>query len=80
MEEPLTLGRKLSASLGTDLEWLVLGPLPEAVPETAGRYGVAGIERIDDAKLGSFQADAYVEALAQYCAGRSPKLVLFPRT
>ncbi len=79
VEEPLTLGRKLSASLGTDLEWLVLGPLPEAVPETAGRYGVAGIQRIGDAKLDSFQADPCVEALAQYCAQRSPKLMLFPQ-
>ncbi|MBW1685563.1 MAG: electron transfer flavoprotein subunit alpha/FixB family protein [Deltaproteobacteria bacterium] len=78
-EEPLTLGHKLSASLGTGLEWLVLGPLPETVPEAAGRYGVAGIQRIGDARLDSFQADPYVEALAQYCTQRSPKLMLFPQ-
>ena len=40
-EEILHIGRGLAASLGTPLNWLVLGPLPETASEIAGRYGVA---------------------------------------
>ena len=41
------------------------------------RQGVAVLENIEDPKLAGGQADAFVEALAQYCAERSPRLVLF---
>jgi electron transfer flavoprotein alpha subunit len=75
-EEILTLGRKASAALGVELDWLTLGPVPDAVPDAAGRYGVGGLHRISDPRLESFAADAFVEALARYCAERSPKLLL----
>jgi electron transfer flavoprotein alpha subunit len=73
----LTLGRKVAASLEAALGWLVLGPMPEGTAEVATRYGVAGIHRIEDAKLESFEPDAHVEALAQYCAQHAPKVLLF---
>jgi electron transfer flavoprotein alpha subunit len=79
-EEMLTLGRGLSSSLGVDLDWVVLGPMPAAVPDTAGRYGVAGIDHIADAKLERFEPDVYVEALAQYCRERFPGLLLLAQT
>jgi electron transfer flavoprotein alpha subunit len=79
-EEVLTLGRKISALLEVDLTWLVLGPMPNRTTEVAGSYGVAGIDRIEDAELVSFQPDPYVEALAQYCAQHAPKVVLFSQT
>jgi hypothetical protein len=47
-EEVLTLGRKASAALGVELDWLTLGPVPDAVPDAAGRYGVGGLHRISD--------------------------------
>jgi electron transfer flavoprotein alpha subunit len=76
-EEVLTLGRKLAESLGTDLHWLVLGPLAAAAAATAGRYGVRSLAQIEDAKLAAFAADPFVEALALYCGQQSPRVVLF---
>lgn len=79
-EAALTLGRKVSSALGADLHWLVVGTAPEADAEIAARQGVAALERIEDAKLAGGQADAFVEAMAQYCAQRSPRLLLFNQT
>jgi electron transfer flavoprotein alpha subunit len=76
-EEILTLGRKLAAAEGAELNWLVIGELPERVSEIAARHGVAAVERIADARLARFQPDLWVEALAQYCKGESPRLLLF---
>ncbi len=80
VEEVLTLGRKLSTRLGGELSWLLLGPMPDQAMEIASNYGVSRIDRIEDAKLDSFQPDPYVEALAQYCAQESPKLLLCSQT
>jgi electron transfer flavoprotein alpha subunit len=79
-EEVLTLGRRVSAALGSELHWLVPGPMPSGTSDVASRYGVASVDRIAHEKLQSFQPDAYVEALAQYCRNCSPKLVLFAQT
>jgi len=79
-EEVLTLGRALCGSLGVELGWLVVGPMAPAVPELAGRYAVAGLDHIGDAKLESFSPDAYVEAVAQYCRESSPQVLLVPQT
>ena len=76
-EEALSLGRKVAAALGSQLDWLVLGPQPEGLLETAGRFGVAGVDRIEDAALEAFAQDAYVETLAQYCRQQSAALLLF---
>lgn len=80
VEEVLTLARKLSGPWKTNLEWLVLGALPEQAAAIAGRYGVAAIDRIEDAKLNTFQPDVYVEALTQYSGQHSPKALLFSQT
>jgi electron transfer flavoprotein alpha subunit len=79
-EEVLTLGRKLSGSLEADLNWLVLGPLPDRAMEVAGSYGVASLDRVADAKLADFEPDALVEALVQYCAQQPAKALLFGQT
>ena len=79
-EAALTLGRKVSGSLGADLHWLVVGPALEGAAEIAERQGVAALERIEDPMLDGSRPDAFVEALAQYCATRSPKLLLFNQT
>jgi len=76
-EAALTLGRQASSALGGDLDWLVVGPMPDEGPEIAQRQGVTALEHIEDPKLAGGQADAFVEALAQYCAERAPRLVLF---
>jgi electron transfer flavoprotein alpha subunit len=80
LEELLTLGKKVSASLRTDLRWLVLGPLPEGAADIARRFGAARIDHLADAALDRFQPDPYVEALAQYCGQSEPGIVLFPQT
>lgn len=79
-EEVLTLARKVATAEGAELKWLVLGPMPERAVEVAGTYGVSAVQQIDDAKLATFRPDAYVEALAQYCAQESPRALLFNQT
>jgi electron transfer flavoprotein alpha subunit len=79
-EELLTLGRRAGAALGAELHWLVLGATAENTSEVAARFGVAALDRIEDAKLAGFQPDPTVEALAQYCAQRSPKLLLMSQS
>ncbi len=79
-EETLSLARKLAASTGFELNWLVAGPAPERMAEIARKYGVAHLDRIDAPKLAEFQPDVCVEALAQYCQQQAPKLVLVPQT
>ena len=78
--ELLTFARKASAALDSELRWLVLGPAPDWAAEAAARYGVGGIDRIDDPKLAEFQPDAFVEALAQYCGQNETALLLFSQT
>lgn len=72
----LTLGRGAAAATGGDLNWLTLGPVSDEIKQIAGKYGAAGIDHIEDAKLVDFSADAIVAALAQYCEQRSPRIVL----
>ncbi|MFI5393909.1 MAG: electron transfer flavoprotein subunit alpha/FixB family protein [Candidatus Binatia bacterium] len=79
-EETLTLARKLAASAGLELNWLVAGPAPDRALEIAGKYGVAHLDRIEDSKLADFQPDVCVEALAQYSKQQTPKLILIPQT
>jgi len=79
-EELLTLARKTARALDGELRWLVLGPLPNDAPAIAGRYGVARIDHVADAKLERFQADVHVAALAQYCRAKPPRLVLMGQT
>ncbi|HJO24642.1 MAG: electron transfer flavoprotein subunit alpha/FixB family protein [Myxococcota bacterium] len=76
-EAALTIARKTSVALGSDLRWLAVGSVPDEAPEIAQRHGVAALEHIEDPKLAGGQADAFVEALAQYCRAHSPKLVVF---
>jgi electron transfer flavoprotein alpha subunit len=77
VDDLLTLGRGVAAATGGDLNWLTLGPVSEATSQAAGKHGVASIDRIEDAKLAEFSADAIVAALAQYCAQHTPRVVLF---
>jgi len=76
-EEALTLGRRVASALESRLRLLVLGPLPEACLETAGRFGADDVEQVEDAALATFSPDVYVEALARYCQQESPTLVFF---
>ena len=79
-EETLTVARKLATAAGLELNWLIAGPAPERALEIAGKYGVAHLDRIEDAKLSDFQADVCVDALAQYSTQHAPKLMLMPQT
>ena len=80
VEAALTLGRKASGAVGAELRWLVVGPNLEGSAEIGARHGVAALDRIEDPKLADGQPDAFVEALAQYSANSSPKLLLFNQT
>jgi hypothetical protein len=66
-EDVLTLGRGVAAALAGELLWLNLGAVSDAMQQTAGAFGVASLDRIEDAKLAEFRPDVIVAALAQYC-------------
>ncbi len=76
-EEVLTLASRLSRDLDVDLNWLTLGASARGVAATAAQFGVAALQQIEDPKLVDVPSDATVEALAQYCAQRSPRVVIF---
>jgi electron transfer flavoprotein alpha subunit len=78
--EVLTLGRKIAAARGVDLDWLVLGPLPERAAEIAAGQGVAHLDHVADAKLAEFRADAVVAAAGQYSEREKPGLLLMAQT
>jgi len=80
VEETLTIGRKLADALGAELELLVLGATPRNAAEVAGRHGATTLDRVTDAKLSAGEPDALVEALAQICTARAPRVVLFPQS
>jgi electron transfer flavoprotein alpha subunit len=83
-EEAFTLARRVSGPWKVDLNWLVLGSLPDQAAGIAGKYGVTSIDHIADAAVNNFQPDMVVEALAQYCAQlgapHTPKVLLFNQT
>ena len=79
VEETLTIGRGLADALGAELELLVLGATPRNAAEVAGRHGATTLDRVTDAKLSAGEPDALVEALAQICTARAPRVVLFPQ-
>lgn len=76
----LTLGRSIAARTGGELRWLVLGPTPDSLADTAARHGVDAVDRIQDDKIDAGLPDAVVEALVQYCAARPVALLLFNQT
>ena len=80
VEEVLHIGRGLASGMGVPLRWLVLGTLPERASETAGRYGVAALQQIEDPKLSPPQADACVAALATYCEEQTPRALILHQT
>jgi electron transfer flavoprotein alpha subunit len=79
-EEILHIGRGLAGALSRDLDWLVLGPLPEAAGEAAGRYGVAHLHHADDPKLAPAGDDACVAAIAAYSEAHSPGALIVHQT
>src|SRR3972149_4662372 len=79
-EGGLTLGRRVGAALGVELSLLVVGPMPDGSIETAGKYGAATVDRVQDAKLDGFRPDAFVEALAQYLSQHPAKMLRFSQT
>jgi electron transfer flavoprotein alpha subunit len=80
VDDVLTLGREVAAAVGGELQWLSLGAVSDAMQQTAGAFGVANVDRIEDAKFAEFRPDVIVEALAQYCAERTPRVVLFAQS
>lgn len=79
-EEALTVARKLGASLGAELHWVVAGAAAKEAPPLAEKHGVACLDIIDDPGIGDFQPDALVESLVQYCGQVKPGTILFNQT
>ncbi len=79
-EEALTVASSLAAATGAEVRLAVLGDMADSLAETAGKYGVVAVDRITDPKLAEFSADTYVEALVQYAAAQSPRVIVFAQT
>ena len=79
IEETLTLGRRLAGALGAELALLALGPTPCDAAQVAGRHGAVTLLRVADTALSAAVPDALVESLAQICAARRPRALLFPQ-
>jgi len=78
--ELLTLGRKPAQALGATLRWAIIGAVPDGASEIARGFGAAAIDRITSDRLERERPDQYVEALAQYCRSRSPRLFFVSQT
>ncbi len=78
--ELLTLGRGAAAQLGGALRWVVLGETTAPAAQIAVQFGASSVDRVRSDQISRFQADVYVEALAQYCTARAPRLFLLPQT
>ncbi|RMD81558.1 MAG: electron transfer flavoprotein subunit alpha/FixB family protein [Candidatus Dadabacteria bacterium] len=78
--ETLALAREVADAIGTELAWLIVGPLPARAREVAGAYGADEICHANDSKLAEFKPDLCVEAASQALGSLAPKLVLFPQT
>jgi electron transfer flavoprotein alpha subunit len=72
----LTLGRRAAESIGTDLEWLVLGAAAPACEAAAAEQGVVRIHH-QDGGLDGNSPDGLVQALAVFCEANSPRILLF---
>nr|MCS5636020.1 hypothetical protein [Myxococcota bacterium] len=79
-EEILHIGRGLAGAMGSDLNWLALGPLPASAGEIAGRYGVTHLHHAEDAKLDPAGSDACVAAIAAYAESHAPGALLVHQT
>ncbi len=79
-EEILHIGRGLAGAVGSDLNWLALGPLPASAGEIAGRYGVTHLHHAEDAKLDPAGSDACVAAIATYAEAHAPGALLVHQT
>ena len=77
--ELLSAGRAVVSRLGGQLRWVTIGD-DEDAPEIARLYGAATLERLRSERLDRFRPDVYVEAMAQTCARRGPRLLLLPQT
>lgn len=82
-EASLTFGRRVADSIGAELRWLVLGPVPDNAVELAGRQGVAGIDHAatgaDDA-VGAQTPDAVVAAVEQYVSANPTSVIVTNQT
>lgn len=75
--ELLTAARGVATAGPT--RWLIIGEC-EAAAAIAREYGASALDTLRSEPLSRFDADAYVEALAQYVAKHAPRLLLLPQT
>ena len=80
VEEALTLGRTLSATLGSELRLLVLGDAPANIAEFAGNFGAAGVDVVGGEAYASFQGDVIVTTIARYLEAHPAKALMINQT
>ena len=79
-EEVLTLARNVAQARDAELDWLVVGPMPERVAALAAKHGVSHVDHVDDARLSEFLPDVVVAAIAGYCERQKPGTIVFSQT
>ena len=78
--ETLTAGQTLAAETGLSLEAAVIGGSVTAIAKEVAGKKVGKVYAVESAKLEPYTPDAYVAALKQFIASKSPKLALLPHT
>jgi electron transfer flavoprotein alpha subunit len=76
--EVLSASRRLADSLGTSLIAVIIGAADESWNADTAAYGADRIFRIDNAALGSYQAELIIEASRQACIALDAKICLLP--
>ena len=78
--ETLTAGQTLAAETGLSLEAAVIGGSVTAIAKEVAGKKVGKVYAVESVKLEPYTPDAYVAALKQFIASKSPKLALLPHT
>lgn len=82
-EASLTFGRRVAESIGAEVRWLVIGPVPGNAVEVASRQGVAAIDHAStgtDDSIGAQTPDALVAAVEQYVAAHPAAVIVTNQT
>lgn len=78
--EAATYAGKLAQKLGTDANAVVLGTSDDATLADLGSYGIKKAFKVSNAKLDSFDSQAYTKAIAEVAASSGAKVVIISQS
>jgi electron transfer flavoprotein alpha subunit len=78
--ETMAAGQEIAAKTGWNLEAAVLGSGLSAIGAEVAQKKASKVYALESPRLQPYTADAFVHALKEFIAARSPQLVLMPHT